>query len=144
MPGYLDKPADPFNEFEPVDSSSAAIAAQGLLRFGRYLASTAANTRASEERRADGERYLNAGTVALQTMLDEPYLSTDNNHEGLLLHSVYHWPRRWDHVPEGAHVACNEATMWGDYHLRELALYAQRIINDEPYLTFFNVRPTEG
>src|SRR5690606_39606630 len=71
-----------------------------ILRFGRYLASTAANTRASEERRADGERYLNAGTVALQTMLDEPYLSTDNNHEGLLLHSVYHWPRRWDHVPE--------------------------------------------
>lgn len=34
---YLNKPADPFNDFEPVDSSAAAIAAQGLLRFGRYL-----------------------------------------------------------------------------------------------------------
>ncbi len=34
---YLDKPADPFNDFEPVDSSAAAIAAQGLLRLGRYL-----------------------------------------------------------------------------------------------------------
>src|SRR5215510_1922947 len=31
------RPADPFNDVEPVDSSAAAIAAQGLLRFGRYL-----------------------------------------------------------------------------------------------------------
>ena len=30
--------ADPFNDREPVDSSAAAIAAQGLLRFGRVLA----------------------------------------------------------------------------------------------------------
>ena len=29
LDGYLDRPADPFNEFEPVDSSAAAIAAQG-------------------------------------------------------------------------------------------------------------------
>ena len=29
--------AEPFNEYEPVDSSAAAIAAQGLLRLGRYL-----------------------------------------------------------------------------------------------------------
>ena len=28
---YLNKPADPFNAYEPVDSSAAAIAAQGLL-----------------------------------------------------------------------------------------------------------------
>src|SRR3984893_15817465 len=34
---YLNKPADPFNDFEPVDSSAAVIAAQGLLRLGRYL-----------------------------------------------------------------------------------------------------------
>ncbi|MBN1173246.1 MAG: hypothetical protein JXA67_13815, partial [Micromonosporaceae bacterium] len=32
---YLDRPADPFNDHEPVDSSAAAIAAQGLLRLGR-------------------------------------------------------------------------------------------------------------
>ena len=30
-------PADPFNDHEPVDSSAAAIAAQGLLRLGRVL-----------------------------------------------------------------------------------------------------------
>src|SRR5207302_16671 len=31
------KPADPFNQHEPVDSSAAAIGAQGLLRLGRRL-----------------------------------------------------------------------------------------------------------
>src|SRR4051812_41520723 len=31
------QPSDPFNDHEPVDSSAAAIAAQGLLRLGRYL-----------------------------------------------------------------------------------------------------------
>ena len=34
---YLDRPADPFNDHEPVDSSAAAIGAQGLLRLGRWL-----------------------------------------------------------------------------------------------------------
>ena len=34
---YLNKPADPFNDYEPVDSSAAAIAAQGLLRLGNNL-----------------------------------------------------------------------------------------------------------
>jgi hypothetical protein len=27
--------------------------------------------------------------------------------------------------------------MWGDYHLRELVLYVQRLARGEPYLTFF-------
>ena len=35
---YLGRAADPFNEHEPVDSSAAAIAAQGLVRLGNYLA----------------------------------------------------------------------------------------------------------
>ena len=34
---YLDRPAEPFNDHEPVDSSAAAIAAQGLLRWVSYL-----------------------------------------------------------------------------------------------------------
>ncbi len=136
MGDYLDRPAEPFNDYEPVDSSAAAIAAQGLLRFGHYLKRTG--------RDEQGERYWNAGIVALQTMLDTPYLSTDPEHEGLLLHSVYHWPRRWDAVPDNATVACNEATMWGDYHLREVALYVQRLIKAEPYLTFYDVGRSTG
>ena len=34
---YLAVPADPSNDLEPVDSSAAAIAAQGLIRLGNYL-----------------------------------------------------------------------------------------------------------
>src|SRR3954452_14289918 len=37
MPDWRDRPADPFNQHEPVDSSAAAIAAQGLLRLSRVL-----------------------------------------------------------------------------------------------------------
>ncbi|TVS21145.1 MAG: glycosyl hydrolase, partial [Planctomycetaceae bacterium] len=125
---YLDRAADPFNGFEPVDSSAAAIAAQGLLRFGRYLQQT--------DRVEQGTEYWQAGLTVLRTLLDEPYLSTREDHQGLLLHTIYHRPRAWDHVPQGARIPCGEACMWGDYHLRELALYVQRIARDEPYYTF--------
>lgn len=124
---YRSRPADPFNPYEPVDSSAAAIAAQGLLRFGRYL----------DGHGEDGARYRAAGLRVLDTLLDAPYLSTDPTHHGLLLHAVYHWPNRWDHVPPGRQVACGEATLWGDYHLREVALYVQRLARQEPYYTFF-------
>jgi hypothetical protein len=30
--------------------------------------------------------------------------------------------------------------MWGDYHLREVALYVQRIATQQPYLTFYGSR----
>ena len=38
MPDWRDRAADPFNDHEPVDSSAAAIASQGLLRLARVLA----------------------------------------------------------------------------------------------------------
>ena len=34
---YQELPADPFNKYEPVDSSAAAIGAQGFIRLGNYL-----------------------------------------------------------------------------------------------------------
>jgi unsaturated chondroitin disaccharide hydrolase len=34
---YTSRTSDPYNEFEPIDSSAAAIGAQGLLRLGKYL-----------------------------------------------------------------------------------------------------------
>jgi len=121
---YLERPADPFNDHEPVDASAAAIAAQGLLRLGRYLGES-------------GARYWQAGLTVAQTLTGEPYLSHDPAHQGLLLHSVYHRPNGWDHIPEGHRVPCGESSMWGDYHLRELALYLQRAAGNEPYLTFW-------
>ena len=126
---YLDRPADPYNDFEPVDSSAAAIGAQGLLRLGKYLSST--DKEASE-------KYYQAGLTVLNTLFDEPYISTDPNHQGLILHSIYHQPNGWDHVPVGSKVANGESSMWGDYHAREVALYLHKIINNENYYTFYN------
>lgn len=126
---YLNRPADPYNEFEPVDSSAAAIGAQGLLRLGKYL-----ETRDPEA----SKRYWQAGLTTLNALLDEPYLSTDPKHQGLILHSIYHRPNGWDHVPAGSKIPNGESSMWGDYHAREAALYVQRIIDGEPYYTFFN------
>ncbi len=120
------RPAEPFNDFEPVDSSAAAIGVQGLLRLGRYLGET-----------GDGEKYWLAGLTTMRTLLAEPYLGTAPNHQGLLLHSVYHRPNGWDHIPAGRKVPCGEACLWGDYHLREAALYLQRVIRGEKYYTFF-------
>ena len=125
---YGDRPADPFNDAEPVDSSAAAIAAQGLLRLGHYLK--------KREPGPSGE-YMQSGLKILDRLLEEPYLSTDPLHQGLLLHSIYHRPNGWDHVPEGRRIPCGESSMWGDYHLRELALYVQRMIRQEPYYTFY-------
>jgi hypothetical protein len=135
-----EQPADPYNPHEPVDSSAAAIAAQGLLRLGRYLggAPDAAADGSDAARDPDaGRRYWQAGLQVASTLFDDPYLSTDPDHHGLILHSVYHWPNGWDHVPDGQSVPCGEATMWGDYHARELALYLQRAVGDAPYYTFF-------
>ena len=129
---YLDKPADPYNDFEPVDSSAAAIASQGLLRLGKLL-----------QQKGDaqnGNRYWQAGLTELDTLFDETYLSTDPNHEGLILHSIYHRPNGWDHIPAGSRIPNGESSMWGDYHARETALYLQRIINNETYYTFFNIQ----
>jgi hypothetical protein len=127
---YKDRPADPFNDFEPVDSSAAAIAAQGLLRLGHYLVHNRGDA-------TTGKRYVEAGLATARTIFAEPYLSADQQHEGLLLHSVYHRPNGWDNIPAGRKVPCGESSMWGDYHARELALYIQRLAENASYHTFF-------
>lgn len=131
---YLNQPANPFNDFEPVDATAAAIGAQGLLRLGKYL-----QDKGQAEK---GQQYWQTGLTVLNTLLDEPYLSTNPNHQGLLLHSIYHQPNGWDYVPEGSKIPYGESSMWGDYHFREVALYVQRIINNEDYYTFFNCSPS--
>ena len=76
--------------------------------------------------------------TVLSTLLEAPYLSADPKHQGLLLHSIYHRPNGWDHVPRGQKIPCGESSMWGDYHLRECALLVQRMAKRQPYLKFFS------
>lgn len=126
---YAAKTSDPHNEWEPVDSSAAAIAAQGLIRLGNHLS-------ANGEKKA-GVRYRQAGLTIARTLFSEPYLSTDPKHQGLILHSVYHRPNGWDYIAPGQTVPNGESSMWGDYHARELALLILREARGEHYLTFF-------
>jgi hypothetical protein len=121
------RPADPFNDHEPVDASAAAIGAQGLVRLGRFLGDK-------------GSRYLQAGLTIARSLLSEPYLSTDEKHQGLLLHTVYHRPNNWDYLPPGRKIPCGESSMWGDYHLLELALMLQRLADAKPHPAFFAPR----
>lgn len=129
MSDSLERPADPYNPYEPVDSSAAVITAQGLLRLGQYLQ----NNGAKEE----GKKYWQAGLTVLKRVFEEPYLSVNEQHEGLILHSIYHRPNGWDCIPPDQRVPCGEATLWGDYHAREVAVYLQRIIKNKTYLTFW-------
>jgi len=127
---YLNKSSDPYNDFEPVDSSAAAIAAQALLRLGHILKGKGDS--------AQGSIYWQAGLKVIESLLSEPYLSTGKDHQGLLLHSIYHRPNGWDHKSEKSKIPCGESSMWGDYHIREACLYLQRIINNEEYYNYFN------
>ena len=129
---WTNKPSDPFNSMEPVDSSAAAIAAQGLWRLAKYL-----NRPGLEPERA--ARYRDAALTIAGTLFSEPYLSTDSSHQGLILHAVYHRPRGWDYVPSRQSIPSGESAMWGDYHARELALLLLREIRQDLYYTFFNV-----
>jgi unsaturated chondroitin disaccharide hydrolase len=118
---WRSKAADPYNDYEPVDASASAIAAQGLLRLGHILGS---------------DLYTSAGLTIAARLLQGPYLSLQPDHEGLLLHSIYHRPNGWDYIPPGAKVPCGESSMWGDYHLLELCLLISRMANSG-YYTFF-------
>jgi hypothetical protein len=127
---YLDQPSNPYNDWEPVDSSAAAIAAQGLLRLGNHLRASRSAHRAT--------RYRQAAVTIARTLFSEPYLSTSPRHQGLLLHSVYHRPNGWDYIASGQKVPNGESSMWGDYHARELALMLLREAKGKGYLTFFD------
>jgi unsaturated chondroitin disaccharide hydrolase len=115
-----------------VDSSAAAVAGQGLWRLGNYLVTW-------KKRPADGNRYRQAALTVAGALFDDPYVSRDPLHQGLILHSVYHRPNGWDYVPPDRKIPCGESSMWGDYHARELALLLHREIRSEPYLAFFNI-----
>lgn len=125
MGDWRSRPAEIHNDHEPVDSSAAAIAAQGLLRLGKITSGAA------------GERYTQAGLTVARTVLSPPYLSENPDHEGLILHSIYHRPNGWDHIPSGSRIPLGESSQWGDYHARELALLILRVAEGGKYLKFF-------
>jgi hypothetical protein len=118
LPEWRDHPADPYNQYEPVDSSGRRITAQGLLRLAAYLEDEAPRLAAlpldldgsgprphrEAEIRERGERYRRAALVTARTLFAEPYLSS-GEHEGILLHSIYHQPNGWDFVQPGQTVA---------------------------------------
>ena len=110
--------AAPFNDHEPVDSSAAAIAAQGLLRLAMLPGAA---------RPPGAGRLLAAGLTVARTLFAEPYLATDPAHQGVLLHTIYHRPNGWDHIPQGRRIPCGESCQWGDYHALELALLIRRL-----------------
>jgi len=118
---YLNRPADPYNDFEP-------IASQGFLRLSEFL---------KEIDKEASQRYRQAGLTIVDRLLEEPYLSLDPSHQGLILHSIYHQPNGWDYIPEGSQIANGESSMWGDYHAREVVLYLTKILREEPYYTFY-------
>lgn len=120
---YRSRPADPFNDFEPVDSSASVIAAQGLLRLGMYMGES-------------GSRYSSAGHKISNTLFARPYLSENPQHQGLILHSIYHKPGAWDHIPDGRKVPSGESSMWGDYHARELLLMINRMNTGQRQYSF--------
>jgi hypothetical protein len=126
----LTRKADPYNDYEPVDGSAAAIGVQALLRLGHFFKATG--------KTEEGNRYWQAGLTVASNLLEAPYLSENPNHQGILLHSIYHRPNGWDNIPAGFKIPCNESSMWGDYHMREAALYLHRIVKGEPYYTFYN------
>ncbi len=134
---FKSRAADPFNDYEPVDASASAIAAQGLLRLGAYLNSVAGKSAAAA-------RFSRAGLTIARTLLSDAYLSAAPEHEGLLMHSVYHRPNGWDHIPAGRKVPCGESSLWGDYHLVELGLYLHRLISGGPYYQFFDAPAKAG
>jgi hypothetical protein len=57
-------------------------------------------------------------------------LSASAEHQGLILHSVYHRPNGWNWK-------AGESSMWGDYHAREVALYLMRVAEGRAYLKFW-------
>lgn len=126
---YRRRPANPWNACEPVDSSAAAIAAQGLIRLG--------NTLRSQSDAAQSTRYRQAGFTIASTLFDEPYLATQSTHQGLILHSIYHRPNGWDYVAPKQKIPNGESSMWGDYHARELAQLLLREATDDTYPAFY-------
>ena len=89
---WAERDADPFNDHEPVDSSAAAIAAQGLVAPRPPARSPAARTAIATRRPVCA--------CSTRCSIRPARISVSRaDHQGLILHAVYHRPNGWDHVP---------------------------------------------
>ena len=75
-----------------------------LRRRDRGTGSASSGPLPHQPRRRMAARYWQAGLRVARYAVRPagPYLSQSASHQGLLLHSVYHWPNGWDYVPAGA------------------------------------------
>ena len=118
------KPADPFNDYEPVDSSASAIAAQGLIRLGHALGECRTQLHAS---RIDRVAAAARGAVSLSRS------ASRRNSVAQCLSSAQWLGSRFRRA---AKIPCGESSMWGDYHLLEAMLLVARMAEGS-YYTFF-------
>ena len=111
-------PGIPPNDFDDpsqpalYDSSAAAIAASGLINLSRLV-----------EDPVHGARYLQAALTILNTLSSPEYLADQTEGwEGILMHGVYHRPKR---------VGVDESVMWGEYFFAEALDKALKLIERE-------------
>ena len=102
-------PADPFNDSSRWTAPPPPSPRRGCCGWRAGSTATWRGWPTLRAGRADGRSTR-------CSIASGPYLSSDPAHEGLLLHSVYHWPNGWDHVPEGSKIPRGESSQWGDYH----------------------------
>ena len=103
--------ADPFNDHEPVDSSGGGdCARRGCCGSAASLARAGDRGR---RRIATSRRDLRVPRHAVWRSASERGRCVIRD---LLLHSIYHRPNGWDHVPAGSKIPRGESSQWGDYH----------------------------
>jgi len=72
-----------------------------------------------------------------RTLFSEAYLSTSSDHEGLILHAVYHRPMRGIMSRRAARFRAGSPACGGIINARELALLILRMARGDPVYTFF-------
>lgn len=89
---------------EPRDSSSASIAACGMLEMASYMAE------------AEAEKYQSIASKIMKSVVDNYAVKDHTTSNGLVLHSTYS-----NHTPFNTcdHKGVDECNIWGDYFYME-------------------------